>query len=221
MKKLFVAALSLTLFSVLLAGCGAEETTPVEKSYTAEAQVTSILLDVKDRSIEITPSPDGQIHLTYAETNLEFYTLIVEEDTLVLRSESDKTWKDYIGVSSPAGLGAISLQIPPEGLDSLELSTTNHDVSLPALSCSGRVSVKVNKGNITFDALDAGTAIALEAKDGDVTGTVAGSYDDFSIATQTKKGTCNLPQSKEGGEKSLDVTVNNGDVNVNFASPTL
>ena len=63
-----------------------------------------------------------------------------------------------------------------------------------------------------------GSAIYLTVKNGDISGTVVGSYDDFAIQTEIKKGESNLPDNKDGGEKTLNVSSNNGDVNITFVS---
>ena len=62
-----------------------------------------------------------------------------------------------------------------------------------------------------------GVSVGLTAKDGNISGTLAGGWDDFSISCETKKGECNLPESKPGGAKSLTVQCNNGDVNIAFS----
>ena len=41
-------------------------------------------------------------------------------------------------------------------------------------------------------------------------------WDDFSMDVDIKKGECNLPTEKTGGEKTLSVSENNGDVNIEF-----
>ena len=63
-----------------------------------------------------------------------------------------------------------------------------------------------------------GNALTLSAKNGNVTGTVVGSYDDFSIQTEIKKGKSNLPDNKDSGNKKLEVSGNNGDVNIEFVA---
>lgn len=68
------------------------------------------------------------------------------------------------------------------------------------------------------ERIDAGTSIALTAKNGDVTGTIAGGWDDFAITCSIKKGESNLPAEKPGGVKSLRVDCNNGDVALSFVS---
>lgn len=81
---------------------------------------------------------------------------------------------------------------------------------------TGSVSLSSNGGDVSFGNLSVGSGLALNAKNGDITGTVVGSYDGFAITSNVKKGENTLPDSKEGCEKTLDVTCNNGDVEVSF-----
>lgn len=60
--------------------------------------------------------------------------------------------------------------------------------------------------------------VTLNVKNGNVSGTVVGSYDDFSIQSDIKKGESNLPDTKDGGGKTLHVSCNNGDVDIAFVS---
>lgn len=61
-----------------------------------------------------------------------------------------------------------------------------------------------------------GDGLYLTVKNGDISGTVVGGYDDFAIQSKIKKEESNLPDSKEGGEKTLNVSGNNGDIRVDF-----
>lgn len=78
-------------------------------------------------------------------------------------------------------------------------------------------SSTVNGGSIELELLDAGSSVSLSAKNGSVRGTLVGSYDDFAIEADVKKGDSNLPAVKEGGEKALAVDVNNGDIDLTFS----
>lgn len=135
-----------------------------------------------------------------------------------MTSASNKDWTDYIGGKPSAENRKILLQIPDALLDTLTLSTTNEDISLPALAITNSINISSNGGNITFGNLEVGSAIYLTVKNGDISGTVVGSYDDFAIQTEIKKGESNLPDNKDGGEKTLNVSSNNGDVNITFVS---
>ena len=97
-------------------------------------------------------------------------------------------------------------------ISALTLSTTNGDLRLPAIHMKDRISPTVNGGNIEFDGLDAGQKISLNAKNGDISGTILGRYDEYAIECNIKKGESNLPKQKKEGNKSLHVTNNNGDI---------
>ena len=101
-------------------------------------------------------------------------------------------------------------------MTTLKISTTNENITLPALAVNGTVSLSSQGGNIVFDRLDVGNTISLSAKNGDITGLIVGSYDDYAISCDSKKGESNLPSSKKGGKKSLTVSNNNGDINIEF-----
>ena len=85
------------------------------------------------------------------------------------------------------------------------------------LSAVGNISVSVSGGNISFEKLDADDSITLISKNGNISGLIIGSYDDFDITCETKKGKSNLPSDKQGGSKILKVSNNNGDTDIEFS----
>ena len=219
MKKKIAFTLCLALSIFVLAGCSGESELFEEKSYTPDMQVRKINLDVRDREIEVSLSEDEQIHIQYSENSKEYYKIAVsDENVLTMTSTSDKEWTDYIGAKPSAEARKISLQIPDTLLENLTLSTTNEDVSLPVLAVTGSIDISTNGGNITFESLDVGNTLTLTAKNGDISGTVIGSYDDFAIQSEIKKGDSNLPDNKDSGDKTLKVSSNNGDVNIEFVA---
>ena len=216
MKKIISFALCLMLGSFALTGCSDSGEPFEQKSYTPDTPVSEINLDAEDREIEVSLSQDGQVHLDYSENSKEYYEISVSDGVLTMTGASDKEWTDYIGVKSSDEGRKISLQVPDAVLENLTLSTTNEDISLPELAVSGSVSLSANGGDISFETLDVGSALTLNVKNGDISGTVVGSYDDFAIQTEIKKGESSLPDEKDGGEKTLNVSGNNGDVNIEF-----
>ena len=218
MKKIISLVLCLALGGLVLSGCSGGEAQFEEKSYTPDAQVSAVTIDVQDRDVTVELSADGQVHIQYFESSKEFYDISVSGGVLTMNSASDKAWTDYIGMAAPSEYRKISLQVPDSLLDSLTLATTNEDVTLPALSVNGSISISSNGGNITFVDLGVGDSLTLNVKNGDITGTVIGGYDDFAIQSEIKSGSSTLPDSKTGGEKTLDVTCNNGDVNIEFVN---
>lgn len=176
-------------------------------------------MTIGDREIEVSLSEDEQVHIQYYENSKEYYDISVsDENVLTMTSASDKGWTDFIGVKPSDDNRKILLQIPDGLLENLTLSTTNENITLSTLAVAGNINLSSNGGNIAFENLDAGSALTLNAKNGNISGTIAGSYDDFSIQSSIKKGESNLPDNKEDGEKTLDVTGNNGDIHIEFTA---
>lgn len=219
MKKMISLISCLILGSVILTGCQSSGEPFEEKSYTPDTQINEINLDVTDREIEVSLSEDEQAHIQYYENSKEYYDISVsDENVLTMTSASDKEWTDFIGVKPSDDNRKILLQIPDGLLENLTLSTTNENITLSTLAVAGNINLSSNGGNIAFENLDAGSALTLNAKNGNISGTIAGSYDDFSIQSSIKKGESNLPDNKEDGEKTLDVTGNNGDIQIEFTA---
>ena len=220
MKKIISLVLCLVLGSFALAGCSDSNDTFEQKEYTADvSQIKEINIDVSDRQIEVSISEDDKIRITYSESSEETYEIAVSDgNVLTMKSLSNKEWTDYIGVKPSAENRKISLRIPDALLDNLTLSTTNEDISLSSLTVTGSISLSSNGGNINFGDLNIGNALYLTVKNGDISGAVIGSYDDFAIQSDIKKGESNLPGNKDSGEKTLNVSGNNGDVNIEFVN---
>ena len=217
MRKCILPALCLGAVCLTLSGCAGSGEPFTEQHYTPEEEIREIQLDVRGRTIEVAVSEDGQVHLQYAENSKESYDIAVSDGVLTVTSVSDKDWTDYIGGSPAAEDRRMVLELPAEGLETLILSTTNEDMALPDLTVSGSVSLSNNGGDITFGTLDAGSGLTFWVKNGDLTGTVAGSEDDYTITAEVKKGECSLPAAQEGGGKPLQVSGNNGDIAIAFA----
>lgn len=215
-KKLAMSVL-ITLL-VILAGCSSEPITYEEKSYvTSAAEVDTITIDVKDRKIEIFQSEDEKIHISYNESEKEFYKIDLSDGKeLSMVYASHKDWDDYIGGKAAQENRTIQVWIPDASIENLILKTSNEEIELPPLSFAGAVNIKINNGNIQLDKLNAGTTVTLETKNGDISGSIVGSYDDFAILSEAKKGESNLPANKSRGDKTLNVSTNNGNINLEF-----
>ena len=217
MKKISLLAtviLGLTLFPA--AGC-ANDRRFLPKSYSSEqTDIRSVTVDVRDREIEVTASADGRVHIDYHESEKEFYRIEETGGDLSVTAQTDKDWTDFIGTKPPAEYRKISLRIP--ALSSLCISTTNEEIRISITDEMGSVALNANGGNLSFEKLNVKTALTLAVKNGNIEGTIVGDYDLFDITCEIKKGECNLPARKEGGEKSLGVSANNRDVRIEFAA---
>ena len=214
-----LAALSLTAaLLTILAGCSVETGTYEQKAYEAAAgEVNSLVLEVRDRKVELVPSEDDRLHISYSESEKEFYTIEASEDkTLTMVCADSKEWGDYVGGKTAQENRVIRVSIPDGALKNLTLTTTNEDVSVSRLSFHGAVDIGANGGNIALEKVAVGTELKLDVKNGNISGSVSGAYEDFSIDSTVKKGKSNLPENKEDGAKQLTVSANNGDISLEF-----
>lgn len=220
MKRIILLVLAVLLLVGSLSACSDEGSRFEAKSYTPEgAEVSGIDIQVTDREILVVPSEDGQFHIDYAESEKEFYDISVSDSgILTMVSKSDKEWTDYIGVSQSADANQITVQVPDTALSTLALSTTQEDISLPALTVTDQLTLSTNEGDISFENISAANSITVENKNGDITGTILGSYDDYAITCTIKKGESNLPDEKSGGSKTLTASNNNGDIDIEIIS---
>ena len=212
-KSLAALALAASLAS-LCALVGCSEQTFAERAFASgEQAVQSVVVDVADRAVEVVASEDGQAHVAGFESEQEYYDITLEGGVLTVKLVQDKEWTDFIGTKPDAQYRALTIALPA-GVASLTVATTNEDVQLDPLAAE-TVSLSSNGGSLVFESLSAGERISLTAKNGNIEGTIAGGWDDYSIDCTVKKGESSLV-SKEGGAKTLTVDCNNGDVRVQF-----
>lgn len=220
MEKIVVFLMCLISGAACLTGCAKNEEAFVQKSYTAKSEeITEVTVDVRDRQIEVFLSEDNLIHIDYFENSKEYYDISISDDhTLTMTAQSDKEWTDYVGGKSAASSRKISLHLPDEILTSLKISTTNERIFIPAMTIHGDILLSSQRGDIVFDHLNVEKAIGLHGKNGNISGTIVGSYNDYTISCDIKKGKSNLPSIKGDHIKTLMVSNNNGDVSIEFLS---
>lgn len=216
-KRVLTGLLITIAAAFALAGCADETFTA--KAYVAEAGIAGVDIRLSDRTVELVASPDDRVRIEYYDSEKEYLSVSVsEENILTVELTFDKDWTDYIGTKPAAEYRRLTVAVPAGVLGQLAVATTNGDITASGISVSGVVTLSSNGGNVVCERIDAGTSIALTAKNGDVTGTIAGGWDDFAITCSIKKGESNLPEEKPGGAKSLRVDCNNGDVALSFVS---
>lgn len=219
MKKFTVVALALVgavLFA--FAGCSGTETF-TERSYrSGDSAIEQIAIEVTDRELQIGASEDGQIHIDYYDSEKEYLDIAVSSTSLTVKLVLDKEWTDFIGTKPSAEYRTIEVRVPDGVIVDFSASTTNEDIRVSSLSFAESVTLDSNGGSIVCERVDVGKSIDLTAKNGDITGTVVGGWDDFSISCEIKKGDSNLPAEKEGGSKSFSADCNNGNINISFVN---
>lgn len=179
------------------------------------SSIKNIDVSVRDREIEITASDDETVQIEYFENDKEYYEIEADENgNLTVKLAADKKWTDFISTKPDAQYRRLVIKIPA-GLTGLNVATTNETISLSSVSAVSAV-LNSNGGDVSFDKLSVSESLDVTVKNGNITGSVTGGWDDFSITSAIKKGKSNLPVEKTGGSKILKASCNNGDINVEF-----
>lgn len=217
MKKIVGLILLIISFTLsALTGCGSPQIFE-QKNYISDSKnIDSVYIDVIDREITVTGSPDNSIYIDYHESAEEYYDFSIEQNTLIIKYASNKDWTDFIGKKPAAKHRKISVRLPDSLMSSLYISTTNENITLESLTFSDKCVLSSNGGNIGLGNIGVGKTLDLNCKNGNITGSVIGTWDEFTIKCDIKKGNSNLPAEKSGGEKLLKTVCNNGDVNISF-----
>lgn len=218
MKKTTVLFLLFAILSVCALGGCANGDTFMSASYVSdENAVEKVTVRVTDRVLDIDVSDDDRIHIDYFDGEKEYLTIEVSESKeLTVTLNTDKSPLDYIGVKPPLEYRTIRIRLPDCLLTAFSASTSNAPIRMRALFLAEQIDLRTNGGNVECERIRTGKSIKLAAKNGNVIGTIVGDPDDFSIACRIKKGDCNLPLRKDGGEKSFTADCNNGDIRIEF-----
>lgn len=213
MKKLAVVLMAIISMGLLIfSGCNNGGTFTENTYSSGETVINSVILDVSDREVEVAISSDNQIHIDYFESEKEYYTISETDGTLKMTLVFDKEWTDFIGTKADKEYRKIKLEIPDALLTNLSVTER---IKVTELKVNESISLNSNGGGVEFEKLSAGKTITLSAKDADITGSVIGGWDDYTIKVKIKKGESNLVD-KDGGEKLLIVDCNNGNVNIDL-----
>lgn len=107
-----------------------------------------------------------------------------------------------------------------EVIDSLaedaELSADMGDISAVNLVCSGNAKLECDCGAIEFTSLSAAGSIEIENSMGSVEGTLAGSFDDYSVESKASLGSNNLPEMLSRNGIQLRVFTDCGSIDISF-----
>lgn len=216
MKKILLSVIALIAMASALIFGGCSEQTFESKSYSVEAEkVSSVNIDVTDRTVEIDIWEGDGIEIEYSESDKEYYNIAVDENGgLKMELVLDYEWTDYIGYKPDGEYRKIIVKLPAADYKSINVTTTNEDIDVGAVSATS-VSLNSNGGSVNFDGVAADSA-AFTVKNGNISGTLAGSIVDYTIECTIKKGDTNV-NDRTGGTKTLKLDCNNGDIEVAFA----
>lgn len=169
----------------------------VLRRYDAGPQIHNLRIRLKGRKLFVHPSPDGMIHLKYAEGSGDFCSVSEEgADTLVVEVRGEESGRVLI------------VELPEGGLSNLEILSQDAAVDLPQINVSERLSVHAVSGDIVAGELNAGEEISLKAENGDVTGIKLNAGQRLSILAEEG----DILWNRINAGQEIDLRVEDGDV---------
>lgn len=188
--KKSISSMSLLFMSLSLSSCQNEEIFE-EKTYVINSGgVENLSINLTDRYLEINESKDQNIYFSYFDSNKEKLELIKNEesDLFEVSLSQNKNWSDFIGVKSSIDYRKVIISIPNNSLYDLSISTTNENIKINQISFLDELNVTTNNGDIELNNVNCEKTIVLDSKNGSISGSIKGSYDEYKINCSIKKG---------------------------------
>ena len=140
----------------VLSGCSAADDFVAGTYEVDAAEVRNIVVDVTDRSITVSPSSDGQVHIDYFHSPKEFYNISLEDGTLTMKYDEDKNWTDFISVKPADSVRQIDIRVPENTISSLTADTKNEGISVSNLELDD-IDLYSNGGDINVADIEDAT----------------------------------------------------------------
>ena len=205
----FMVLISVVIVFVF-SGCSNDQTFE-KKNYVLEAvAVNELVINATDREVIVDVSSDNQIHIEYYESEKEYYNITSNNGILTMELLFNKEWTDFIGTKPSKEYRQIKVEIPNNILTSLNIITTNENIELKNVPLFENITLNSNGVNVILERASAGNEINLTAKNGNIEGTIVGSWDEYAIHSEIKKGNNNLPAEKTADLNHLPLIVITG-----------
>ena len=211
--KKFLFSLCLIVSSLVLTSCNNNETF-TENTYLATDEVLEINIDVNDKLVNVNVTDNTTVSITYYTSEKSGYDISLNNGILNIVDTYNKEFGDFIGVQANINYRTLNVNVPSTLLNNLSVKTTNENINITNIN-STNISLDCNNGDIVVSNINIIKETSLNIKNGNINGDIYGDYADFIVTCDIKKGNTNLINTMTG-TKILNVSSNNGDVNINF-----
>ena len=119
-----------------------------EKSFSAQIDGLS-LVSVRDdnHAVRFVRSDDSQIHVTYYESDREFYDIRTENGTLEIVYRNDRKWYEKLFNLNFQKI-SVTVALPAEYVGAIAADTSNSTVTVNGLDIDGDMNLKTDNGRI-------------------------------------------------------------------------
>lgn len=155
-----------------------------EKVYTVTDSFENIELAADWENICLLPSPNKDCRVVCSENDNLEYTVKVEDNTLKIERHEHSQWYEHIGVFWFSSSPEMIIYLPEQEYETLSITTSSGDVTVPKEFTFSTVSAKTTSGNLGI-AASVSRYLKLQASSGDI---VAQKFVGDSVEIQTTSG---------------------------------
>lgn len=166
--SLVVAGLVIGTLGLYAAGFDFTKLSPqrlTANTHTVEEDFTNISIDTDISDVRLELSKDGTCQVVCLEEVNYFHKVSVEDGTLTITTQDDRTWYEHIGIFS--GFHSVTILLPKKVYQDLAITCDTADVEIPKDFSFGWADITTNTGDIKWQGSKVDT-LALEVDTGDI-----------------------------------------------------
>ena len=220
MKIALIIAAILLAVGILIAAVGAisffsKKPSPLAATtHTIGESFSHLTINTDTADVTLALAEDGVCRVVCRESDaLKKHAVKVEEGTLSIELQNMKKWYHYLIPNFAPG-SDVTIYLPQSTLDSLSISLSTGDVTVPVGLTFDHAAIKHSTGNVYFDAT-VQNDLLINGNTGDTTLDNGASVGGCLEITQTT-GCANV--TLDGESREIKITTDTGDITLKDAS---
>ena len=133
--------------------------------YFVYENFTKIEIDTKETDIILKPSSDGKASAVCFERESTKHSVSVENGVLKIEVDDNRNWYEHFTPFSKTL--TLTLNLPSDYYESLKISNSTGDVSIPSPFSFGDIEIKLSTGDVTCKA-SADKHLKIKSSTGDI-----------------------------------------------------
>lgn len=209
------------LICISLMGCSSRYTY-TQESFVTDKEIEAIEIDELDSTIVLEFSDEyDQIKVNYRESKevAEIrYDISSEEKVLkIKKNDTTNGFAFHLGNSNvKEEIPELKVEIPKSYMNNVDISATNCSVKIIGGEI-GSLNIETDSCPIEL-AHTAVNSFSGVTKDASIIASIVGEPSDYTIKSNAKNGTDNLKNHTFTGQKQLNLSTKDGDIEVTFVN---
>lgn len=172
----------------------------VSNTHEIAGEFRGVSVTTESADVEFVPTEDGTCRVECREEEKALHSVAVENGTLVVRLDDERTWRNYVGVRFDES--RITVYLPAGAYGALSVRGTTGSVTVPDGLTFESADVELKTGNVAFGAPAEG-AVRIQTTTGNIQVTAARAA---SLSLSATTGNVSAAGLECAGSVEADVT---------------